>query len=171
MEMRQTPYDSEALLQRLLADYPNLLAGEHIDPDEPRRLLLITREMPVSGDGGSDRGSLDHLCLDQDAVPTLAEVKRSENTQIRREETAQGEVAIVIDKVFYARSTHDLRHGVELHRRPSAISAITEASWRPALDDFIVSYAVLSTPKLLRPTETKIIEERRPLFNVPRSLA
>ena len=45
--------------------------------------------MPVSGDGGSDRGSLDHLFLDQDAVPTLVEVKRSENTQIRREVVGQ----------------------------------------------------------------------------------
>lgn len=75
------------------------------------------------------------------------------------------------DNPLYARSTHDLRHGVELHRRPSAVSALADASWRPALDDFIVSYAVVSPPKLLRPVETKIIEERKPLFNVPRSRA
>ena len=67
VEMRETPYDSEALLQRLLADYSNLLAGDQIDPEKPRQWLLVSREMRVSGDDGADRGSLDHLFLDQDA--------------------------------------------------------------------------------------------------------
>ncbi len=89
VEMRETPYDSEALLQRLLADYSNLLAGDQIDPEKPRRWLLVSREMRVSGDDGADRGSLDHLFVDQDAVPTLVEVKRSANTQIRREVVGQ----------------------------------------------------------------------------------
>jgi hypothetical protein len=89
VETRETPYDSEGLLQRLLADYPNLLAGDQINPAEPRRWLLVSREVRVSGDEGADRGSLDHLFLDQDAVPTLVEVKRSENTQIRREVVGQ----------------------------------------------------------------------------------
>jgi hypothetical protein len=87
--MKETAYDSEALLQRLLADYSNLLAGDQIDPDHPRRWLLVTREMRVSGDESTERGYLDHLFLDQDAVPTLVEVKRSENTQIRREVVGQ----------------------------------------------------------------------------------
>jgi hypothetical protein len=60
VEMRETSYDSEALLQRLLAEYPNLLAGDQIDPVAPRRWLLVTRELRVSGDEGVDRGSLDH---------------------------------------------------------------------------------------------------------------
>lgn len=89
IETRETPYNSEDLLQRLLADYPNLLAGDQINPAEPRRWLLVSREMRVSGDEGADRGSLDHLFLDQEAVPTLVEVKRSENTQIRREVVGQ----------------------------------------------------------------------------------
>ena len=89
IEMQETPYDSEALLQQLLADYSNLLAGDQINPDKPRRWLLVSREMRVSGDDGADRGYLDHLFLDQDAVPTLVEVKRSENTQIRREVVGQ----------------------------------------------------------------------------------
>ena len=89
VEMKETPYDSEALLQELLADYSNLLAGDQIDPDNPRRWLLVTREMRVSGDESTDCGYLDHLFLDQDAVPTLVELKRSENTQIRREVVGQ----------------------------------------------------------------------------------
>lgn len=32
LPMSETLYDSEELLQRLLADYPELLAGDQIDP-------------------------------------------------------------------------------------------------------------------------------------------
>ena len=35
------------LLQELLAKYPDLLAGEQINSEEPRRWLLVTREMFV----------------------------------------------------------------------------------------------------------------------------
>jgi hypothetical protein len=88
-ELRETPYDSEDLLQALLADHPNLLAGTQMNAASPRRWLLVAREMRVVGEDGTDRGSLDHLFLDQDGVPTLVEVKRSENTQIRREVVGQ----------------------------------------------------------------------------------
>jgi hypothetical protein len=36
-----------------------------------------------------DRWSLDHLFVDEDAIPTFVEVKRSSNTQIRREVVGQ----------------------------------------------------------------------------------
>jgi hypothetical protein len=46
--------------------------------------------MPVPGEeGGSGKWSLDHLFLDQDGVPTLVEVKRSTNRELRREVVAQ----------------------------------------------------------------------------------
>jgi hypothetical protein len=45
--------------------------------------------MRVSGGASTDRGYLDHLFLDQDAVPTLVKVKSSEKTQIRREAVSQ----------------------------------------------------------------------------------
>ena len=78
LAMEQAPYDSESLLQKLLADHPDLLAGDQIDAEEPRRWLLVTREMAVPGEqDGAARWSLDHLFLDQDAIPTLVEVKRS----------------------------------------------------------------------------------------------
>jgi hypothetical protein len=74
VEMNEEPYDSESVLQKLLADYPSLLAGHQIDPEEPRRWLLIRRECGVpSEDGGSNSWSTDHLFLDQDAVPTFIE--------------------------------------------------------------------------------------------------
>ncbi|HEV2970208.1 MAG TPA: hypothetical protein VGY55_09475 [Pirellulales bacterium] len=40
-------------------------------------------------EGGSGRWSLDHLFLDQDGIPTLVEVKRSNDTRIRREVVGQ----------------------------------------------------------------------------------
>ena len=36
-ELLLKPYDSEKLLQELLAKYPNLLAGKQIDSTSPRR--------------------------------------------------------------------------------------------------------------------------------------
>ena len=88
--MEESPYDSETLLQKLLADHPDLLAGDQINAEEPRRWLLVTREMAVPGEqDGAGRWSLDHLFLDQDAIPTLVEVKRSTDTRIRREVVGQ----------------------------------------------------------------------------------
>ncbi|MFS8087183.1 MAG: hypothetical protein ACMG6H_16235, partial [Acidobacteriota bacterium] len=60
--MREANYDSEDLLQRLLATYPNLLAGDQMDLQAPRRWLLVTREASVPGEAlGGGRWSLDHL--------------------------------------------------------------------------------------------------------------
>ncbi len=90
VEMAERPYDSEDLLQRLIAEHPNLLAGDQIDTDEPRRWLLISREVPLaSEEEGGGRWSVDHLFLDQDAIPTIVEVKRSTDTRIRREVVGQ----------------------------------------------------------------------------------
>lgn len=88
--MAEEAYDSEDLLQRLLAEYPSLMAGDQIDTAAPRRWLLISREAGVpSHEGGGAQWSLDHLFLDQDAIPTLVEVKRSSDTRIRREVVGQ----------------------------------------------------------------------------------
>lgn len=90
VEMSETPYASEAILQELIARYPNLLVGDQIDTATPRRWLLVSREMGLaSEEDGGGRWALDHLFLDQDAVPTLVEVKRSSDTRIRREVIGQ----------------------------------------------------------------------------------
>jgi hypothetical protein len=90
VEMLERPYDSEAVLQQLLAKHPSLLAGDQLEANAPRRWLLVAREasLPADADGGG-RWSVDHLFLDQDAVPTLVEVKRSSDTRIRREVVGQ----------------------------------------------------------------------------------
>ena len=90
VEMTEQAYDSEDLLQGLLANYPSLLAGDQVDSIAPRRWLLVSRERAVpSEEGGGGRWSLDHLFLDQDAVPTLVEVKRGTDTRARREVIGQ----------------------------------------------------------------------------------
>ena len=90
VEMTEAKYDSEDLLQGLLAQYPNLLAGDQMDASQPRRWLLVSRERGVPAEeGGGYRWSVDHLFLDQDAIPTIVEVKRSTDTRIRREVVGQ----------------------------------------------------------------------------------
>ena len=49
--MEDQPYSSEDRLQNLLENYPDLLAGDQVDPDDPRRWLLVKREAPVEHDG------------------------------------------------------------------------------------------------------------------------
>jgi hypothetical protein len=72
-------------------------------------------------------------------------------------------------RLLYARSTEHLRHAIELHRNPRLISAILDKFWKPEPENFIVSYAVLATKGLLKPVEKRIVEERKPVFNVPRA--
>ena len=90
LEMNEQAPPSENQLQAWLERYPSLLAGHQIDSDEPRRWLLIERECGVpSEQGGGERWAADHLFLDQDAIPTIVEVKRSINTEIRRKVVGQ----------------------------------------------------------------------------------
>ncbi|MEH2415591.1 hypothetical protein [Nostoc sp.] len=90
VEMKKEPYESEDGLQKLLADYPSLLAGEQIDSVAPRRWLLISREIAIpDSEDNAGRWALDHLFLDQDGIPTIVEVKRSTDTRIRREVVGQ----------------------------------------------------------------------------------
>ncbi len=88
--MDSAPYANEDLLQRLVADYPALLPGAQMTPEAPRRWLLVSREksVPDQADSGG-RWSLDHLLIDQDAIPTLVEVKRASDSRARREVVAQ----------------------------------------------------------------------------------
>lgn len=85
-EMRPTPYDSEGVLQRLLAEHPHLLVAGR----SALRLLLVAREQGVPDAANAhDRWSLDHLFVDSRGVPTLVEVKRATDTRIRREVVGQ----------------------------------------------------------------------------------
>jgi len=84
----ETPYELEDVLQRLLAEHPEILA---VDPERASAAwLLVRREAGVPDDGsGGSRWAVDHLFLDQDGVPTLVETKRSSDTRLRREVVGQ----------------------------------------------------------------------------------
>jgi hypothetical protein len=88
--MTEAPYDSEDVLQELLAKFPDLLAGDQLAGGDARRWVLIDRESAVpDSEDAAGRWSVDHVFPDQDAVPTLVEVKRSSDTRIRREVVGQ----------------------------------------------------------------------------------
>ena len=83
--LEEEPFSTEDALQTLLAEHPELLDGEQMRPGDPRRWILITREQGIADTaGGPPRWSLDHLVIDQDATPTLVEVKRGDNPEVRR---------------------------------------------------------------------------------------
>ncbi len=83
--LEETPFSSEDDFQALIAEHPELLDGEQIRPGDARRWILITREKGIAESSGeAARWAVDHLIIDQDAVPTLAELKRGSNTEIRR---------------------------------------------------------------------------------------
>ena len=78
-------FAKEDELQALIAEHPELLDGTQMRPDDPRRWILVSREQGIAetSDAGT-RWAVDHLLVDQDAVPTLVEVKRGRNPEIRR---------------------------------------------------------------------------------------
>jgi hypothetical protein len=88
--MKQASFVTEDEFQNLLANFPELLVGDQIDSQSPRRFILVSREQSIADqEGGGGRWSVDHLFIDQDGVPTLVEVKRSSDTRIRREVIGQ----------------------------------------------------------------------------------
>ena len=84
-ELKETQYSSEDVFQELIEKYPNILAGDQITPDNPRKWIFISREMGIPDkEDSSNRWYIDHLFIDQDAIPTFVEVKRSTDTRLRR---------------------------------------------------------------------------------------
>jgi len=82
--------NEEQELQNLLERNYDLLAGDQINPDEPRRWLLIKKEMPVPDPAsGADRWSIDLFFVDQTGMPTFVECKRYQDTRSRREVVGQ----------------------------------------------------------------------------------
>jgi len=82
--------NEEKELQNLLERNYDLLAGDQINPEEPRRWLLIKKEMPVPDPtSGAARWSIDLFFVDQTGMPTFVECKRYQDTRSRREVVGQ----------------------------------------------------------------------------------
>ena len=88
--MEEQPFAYEDHLQALVAAHPELLDGKLISPENPRRWALVSREQGIAASlGESDSWAVDHLFVDQDAVPTLVEAKLGANTEVRRKVVGQ----------------------------------------------------------------------------------
>ncbi|MER9316369.1 hypothetical protein NKI31_12805 [Mesorhizobium sp. M0659] len=87
--MQPAHFAAELDFQKLLSKFPSLLVGDQIDPDSPRRFVLVRQELSIGHEEEASRWSLDHLFLDQDGVPTLVEVKRQSDSRLRREVVGQ----------------------------------------------------------------------------------
>jgi hypothetical protein len=140
LELREHAYDSEDLLQKLLADYPTLLAGEQVNRSNPRRWLLVRREagVPSKADSGN-QWSIDNLFLDQEGIPTIVEVKRSTDTRIRREVVGQmldyAANAVAYWPVTRIRSMFEDWHGNLNHDPDEVLSAFLQAEDDGASDE------------------------------------
>jgi hypothetical protein len=67
MPLTASPQDSDFVVQLAMANSPELIPGDQIDPENPRRWLLIE-----SGIGGPDTATTQSLVLlDQTAMPTF----------------------------------------------------------------------------------------------------
>src|SRR3954453_4139720 len=73
----------EGTLQALLAEQPQLIPLQEIEPELTQPPLLLMREAKVAG------MELDHLFVTERAVPILVECKRGANREARREVVAQ----------------------------------------------------------------------------------
>ncbi|MFC9096927.1 hypothetical protein [Streptomyces sp. NPDC057072] len=83
-------FETEAEFQELLARHPRMLDFGSLADGQPLRLVLVAREMGVATSAdGAPAYWLDHLFVDADGVPTLVEVKRANDTRIRREVVGQ----------------------------------------------------------------------------------
>src|SRR5918997_5132386 len=130
--MREQVYQAEAVLERLLAESPALLAGD--DDSGTRRLLLLGRT--------DDQAGPDYVFLDQEGIPTLVEVTRSADPEASRE--------LVGQMVDYAAN-------VIAYQDPAALRAMLEARCRVEGRDrkstrlnsshTVISYAVFCLKK------------------------
>ena len=135
--LEEKGFDDEDTLQRLIAEHPELLDGEQICPDDPRRWILIDREVGVADKQGSAaRWSLDHLLIDQDMVPTLVEVKLRSNPEVRRAVVGQ-----MLDYAAHAPQTWETDELRRTFERSSgdpegALRKLLQADGKPDADAF-----------------------------------
>lgn len=88
--MREERYENEGLLQQLVERYPELLNDDEATDAGRRAFLLVQREAPLADTAdGAATFSVDHHFLDASGIPTLVEVKRSQDTRIRRSVVGQ----------------------------------------------------------------------------------
>lgn len=82
--------DENKELKNLLLGNLDLIPGDQIKPEDPRRWILIKDEMPVPDPTtGANRWSIDVFLVDHEAIPTFVECKRHNDSRSRREVIGQ----------------------------------------------------------------------------------
>jgi hypothetical protein len=145
--MRETPYDTEDLLQGLIERHPEMLASEE---DGRQSVILVRREAGVSGpDDVGARWSLDHLYLDREGIPTLVEVKRSSDTRSRREVVAQ-----MLDYAANARASFGVERMIDWLEEAARRRGSTGA------DTLLEAFGVEDTEAYWQDVDTNLKAER-----------
>ena len=153
--LQETPFSSEDELQALIADHPELLDGEQISPGAARRWILITREKGIAESAGAAaKWAVDHLIIDQDAVPTLAELKRGSNPEIRRAIVGQLlEYAAHASKTWTAtelRETFERQASADGRNARDDIAVLLQSDGDPPVDRFWEAVSTNLSAKRLR---------------------
>ena len=139
--LEETTFATEDELQALIAEHPELLDGEQIRPGDARRWILIKREKGIAATAGSGAlWAVDHLIVDQDAVPTLVEVKRGANPEVRR--TIVGQMLEYAAHAAETWTVAELREAFERSAKEDGrdpddvLAALLGADGAPDADDF-----------------------------------
>ena len=151
----EKPFPTEDELQALIAEHPELLDGEQIQPGNARRWILITREKGIAQSTGEGaRWAVDHLIIDQDAVPTLAEVKRGSNSEIRR--TIVGQMLEYAAHASESWTADELRNAFERQTSSQGLdpgdelAALLQVDGEPDVDAFWQAVSTNLAAKRLR---------------------
>ena len=129
--------------------------GLHLRPGDARRWILVTREKGITpSPGEAARWAVDHLIIDQDAVPTLAEVKRGSNPEIRR--TIVGQLLEYAAHASETWTAEELRrafaHQAEARGRDAEaeLAAVLQVDGDPDVDGFWEDVSTNLAAKRLR---------------------
>ena len=129
--LSESPYRDEDALQELIARHLDVLAGERMTPEAPRRWLPIRREMGIAdSEEAGDRWAVDLLLIDQDARPTLVEVKLEGNSEIRR--TVVGQLLEYAAHATRYWTADGIRRRFEAERGGEDAAREAFARWRAA---------------------------------------
>lgn len=133
--------DETKELQDILEKNLDLIPGDQINPEDPRRWICVKRELPIEDPTtGDNRWSCDFLLPDQSGIPTLVECKRFMDTRSRREVVGQMFDYAANGSHYFSRDVVTEYLAEEASRRGSSIEGLLQ-SLSPdsgeSLDEFL----------------------------------
>lgn len=153
--LEEQRFSTEDELQSLIAEHPDLLGGEQVRPGDSRRWICVCREKGLAEiPDAAARWTVDLLVIDQDAIPTLVEVKRGANPEVRR--TIVGQLLEYAAHAAGTWTADELRRTFEETTRASGLdpgdelAALLQTDGEPDADDFWGKVAVNLDAKRLR---------------------